>query len=44
MSFKALLGAGLGTAPVSTQISVLASVRRVDDQDLPLGCLSRRVL
>ncbi|KAF3480037.1 uncharacterized protein GIQ15_07013 [Arthroderma uncinatum] len=38
-AFQALLGAGLGTVLVSTQISVLASVRRVDDHGLASGML-----
>ncbi|KAM5445111.1 hypothetical protein MaudCBS49596_007839 [Microsporum audouinii] len=38
-AFQALLGVGLGTVLVSTQISVLASVRRVDDHGLASGML-----
>lgn len=38
-AFQALLGAGLGTVLVSTQISVLASVRRVDEVGLAAGML-----
>jgi MFS family permease len=38
-AFQALLGAGLGTVLVSTQISVLASVTRVDDDGLAAGML-----
>ncbi|KAL6890033.1 major facilitator superfamily domain-containing protein [Trichoderma evansii] len=38
-AFQALLGAGLGTALVATMLSVLASVRRVDDVGLAVGML-----
>ncbi|KAF2264421.1 MFS general substrate transporter, partial [Lojkania enalia] len=38
-AFQAILGAGLGTAQVATTISVLASVRRVDDEGLAAGML-----
>lgn len=38
-AFQALLGAGLGTVLVSTQISALASVTRVDDDGLAAGML-----
>jgi hypothetical protein len=38
-TFEALLGAGLGTVLVSTQISVLASVTRVDHDVLAAGML-----
>lgn len=38
-AFLAILGAGLGTALVTTTITVLASVRRVDDEGLAAGML-----
>ncbi|RDW58844.1 hypothetical protein BP6252_13320 [Coleophoma cylindrospora] len=38
-AFQALLGAGIGTALTATMISVLASVRRVDDEGLAVGML-----
>ena len=38
-AFQALLGAGLGTAQMATMITVLASVRRVDDDGLAAGML-----
>jgi hypothetical protein len=38
-AFQTLLGAGLGTALVSTQIAVLASVTRVDHDGLAAGML-----
>lgn len=38
-AFQALLGAGLGTVLVSTQISVLASVTKVDHDGLAAGML-----
>jgi hypothetical protein len=36
-AFQAILGAGLGTSMVSTIITVLASVKRVDDEGLAAG-------
>jgi MFS family permease len=38
-AFQAILGAGLGTALMTTMITVLASVRRVDDVGLAAGML-----
>ncbi|KAM4065794.1 major facilitator superfamily protein [Hirsutella rhossiliensis] len=38
-AFQALLGAGLGTALMATMITVLASVRRVDDEGRAAGML-----
>lgn len=38
-AFQAILGAGLGTTLVATMITVLASVRRVDDEGLAAGML-----
>ncbi|KAJ5259398.1 MFS general substrate transporter [Penicillium angulare] len=38
-AFQALLGAGLGTTLVGTMITVLASVRRVDEEGLAAGML-----
>lgn len=38
-AFQAILGAGLGTVLVATMITVLASVRRVDDVGLAAGML-----
>lgn len=38
-AFQAVLGAGLGTTLVATMITVLASVRRVDDEGLAAGML-----
>jgi MFS family permease len=38
-AFQAILGAGLGTVLMTTMITVLASVRRVDDEGLAAGML-----
>ncbi|KAG4443871.1 hypothetical protein IFR05_000637 [Cadophora sp. M221] len=38
-TFQAFLGAGLGTALTATVITVLASVRKVDDEGLAVGML-----
>lgn len=37
--FQAILGAGLGTAVVASQITVLASARKADDEGLAAGLL-----